>query len=90
MLLALRHEDGVRGAVRVHWRVADLSGREHWLVLLQVLARYKVLELATLKEHVLVQGQHHGVLDLGAHSVVTGDLWAEQLNQSAFLGFARL
>ena len=75
MLLALRHEDGVRGGVRVHGRVAGLSGREHWLVLLQVLARYRVLELATLEEHVLVQGQHHGVLGLGAHSVVTEDLW---------------
>ena len=75
MLLALRHEDGVRGGVRVLGRVADLSGREHWLVLLQVLARYRVLEFATLEEHVLVQGQHHGVLGLGAHSLVMEDLW---------------
>ena len=75
MLLALRHEVGVRDDVRVHWGVAALSGTEHWLVLLQVLARYRVLELATLEEHVLVQGQHHGVLSLGAHSVVTEDLW---------------
>ena len=72
MLLVLQHEDGVRDGFRVHGRVAGLSGREHWLVLLQVLARYRVLELATLEEHVLVQGQHHGVLGLGAHSVVHG------------------
>ena len=46
-------------------------------VLLQVLARYRVLELATLEEHVLVQGQPHVVLGSGAHSVFTGDLWNE-------------
>ena len=79
---AIKHEEGVREGVLVHERVAPLGGREHWLVPLQVLARYKVLGLATLKEHVLVQGQHHGVLDLGAQSVVTGDLWNEKLNPS--------
>ena len=72
MLLALGHEDGVRSVVRVLGRVADLSGREHLLVLLQVLARYRVLEFATLEEHVLVQWQHHGVLGLGAHGKVHG------------------
>ena len=72
---AIKHEEGVREGVLVHERVAALGGREHWLVHLQVLARYKVLGLATLKEHVLVQGQHHGVLGLAAHSVVTEDLW---------------
>ena len=79
---AIKHEEGVREGVLVHERVAALGGREHWLVHLQVLARYRVLGLATLKERVLVKGQHYGVLDLGAHSVVTGDLWNEKLNQS--------
>ena len=67
----------MRGGGRVHGRVAALNGREHWLVLLQVLARYGGLGLATLAEHVLVQGQPHGVLGPGAHSVFTGDLWNE-------------
>ena len=61
---------------------AALKGRELWLVHLQVLARYGGLGLTTLEEHVLVQGQPHGVLGTGAHSVVTGDLWNEKLNQS--------
>ena len=61
---------------------AALKGRELWLVHLQVLARYGGLGLATLLEHVLVHGQPHVVLGTGAHSVVTGDLWNEKLNQS--------
>ena len=65
------------------------AGRVLWLVLLQVLARYGGLGLATLEEHVLVQGQPHSVLGPGAHSVVTGDLWDEKFNQSVF-GFCKI
>ena len=73
MLLALKHEVGVKDLIREHRRVvADLCSREYWLVLLLVLARYRVLDLATLEEHVLVQRQHHGVLGLGAHGVGHG------------------
>ena len=74
---AFRHESGVRGSARVQGAVAALSGREPWLVHLQVLAGYRGLGLATLEEHVLVQGQPHVVLGSGAHSVFTGDLWNE-------------
>ena len=72
MLLALKHEVGVQDLVREHRRVADICSREYWLVLLLVLARYRVLDPATLEEHVLVQRQHHGVLGVGAHGVVHG------------------
>ena len=51
--------------------------QESWLVHLRVLARYRSLGLATLEEHVLVQGQPCVVLESGAHSVHTGDLWNE-------------
>ena len=77
MLLALKHEVGVQDLVREHRRVADLCSREYWLVLLLVLARYRVLDPATLEEHVLVRGQPRVVLGSGAHSMFTGDLWNE-------------
>ena len=76
MLLALKHEVGVQDLVREHGRVvADLCSREYWLVLPLVLARYRVLDPATLEEHVLVQLSV--VLEYGAHGMHTGDLWNE-------------
>ena len=57
---------------------SDISQRqESWLVHLRVLARYRSLGLATLEEHVLVQGQPCVVLESGAHSVFTWDLGNE-------------
>ena len=57
--------------------MASLSGRSLGLSILRVLARYRSLGLATFEEHVLVQGQPCVVLESGAHSVHTGDLWNE-------------
>ena len=57
--------------------MASLSGRSLGLSILRVLARYRSLGLATFEEHVLVQGQPCVVLESGAHSVYTGDLWNE-------------
>ena len=57
--------------------MASLSGRSLGLSILRVLARYRSLGLATFEEHVLVQGQLSVVLEYGAHSVHTGDLWNE-------------
>ena len=55
--------------------MASLSGRILGWSILRVLARYRSLGLATFEEHVLVQLSV--VLEYGAHSVHTGDLWNE-------------